>query len=159
MIKRSEKVAFMECSQDGQTTYTRMTGFTEFSVSKNPKEYSRKYIDEDLERSEVVGYSPIISYKLDVDPKNIVHNFLGMVADNEMMGSDAKCNIMIADLSNINEDGSANAIVRAFSIIPGTEGDDKNTYTLSGSFKAIGEKKFGIATSLDNWQTVSFTEN
>ena len=63
MIKRSEKLAFMEVTEGEGTVYKRMTGFTEFSLSKNPKEYSRKYIDEDMERSEVVGYSPAISYK------------------------------------------------------------------------------------------------
>ena len=156
MIKRSEKLAFMLVDEDNKTVYRRMKGFTELSVSKNPKEYTRKYIDEDMERSEVVGYSPAISYKFDADPDNSVHQFLTKVADYELLGEDAECNIIVADLSNLDKAGTAKAIMRKFSIIPQNEGDDRDTYTVSGSFKAAGTKIFGTATSTDNWQTVTF---
>jgi len=156
MIKRSEKLAFMEVDDGGSKVYKRMTGFTEFSLSKNPKEYSRKYIDEDMERSEVVGYSPAISYKFDTDPDNSVHQFLTKVADYELLGENAECNIIVADLSTVDAQGSAKAIMRKFSIIPQNEGDDKDTYTVSGSFKAAGAKTFGTVTSADQWQTVTF---
>ena len=158
MIKRSEKLAFMEIVDGDLAVYRRMTGFTEFSLSKNPKEYSRKYIDEDMERSEVVGYSPAISYKFDIDPENPVHQFLGKVADRELLGSDAQCNIIVADLSALDEEGRAKAILRKFSVIPQNEGDDRDTYTVSGSFKAAGSKIFGTAISSDEWQTVTFVE-
>ena len=156
MIKRSEKLAFMEVGDGENKVFKRMTGFTEFSLSKNPKEYSRKYIDEDMERSEVVGYSPVISYKFDTDPSNSVHQFLTKVADYELLGENAECNIIVADLSSLDEQGGAKAIMRKFSIIPQNEGDDKDTYTVSGSFKAAGVKTFGIATTTDSWQTVTF---
>ena len=158
MIKRSEKLAFMEVTEGNSTVYKRMTGFTEFSLSKNPREYSRKYIDEDMERSEVVGYSPAISYKFDTDPENSVHQFLCKVADRELLGTDAECNIVVADLSNLDADGSAKATMRKFSVIPQNEGDDKDTYTVSGSFRAAGVKIFGTATTADNWQTLTFAE-
>ena len=67
MIKRCEKLAFMEVTEGSSTVYKRMTGFTELSVSKNPKEYTRKYVDEFSERNAVVGYSPSISYKMDYE--------------------------------------------------------------------------------------------
>jgi len=35
MIKRSEKLAFMEVEKDGALVYKRMTGFTEFSIIRN----------------------------------------------------------------------------------------------------------------------------
>jgi len=158
MIKRSEKLAFMEVTDGDLTVFKRMTGFTEFSLSKNPKEYSRKYIDEDMERSEVVGYSPAISYKFDTDPENLVHQHLCKVADRELLGSDAECNIVIADLSCLDENNGAKAIMRKFSVIPQNEGDDRDTYTVSGSFKAAGVKKFGVVTTSDDWQTVVFEE-
>lgn len=158
MIKRSEKLAFMEVSDGGSTVYKRMTGFTEFSLSKNPKEYSRKYIDEDMERSEVVGYSPAISYKFDTDHENSIHQFLCEVGDQELVGAEAECNIIVADISNLDTKGGAKAIMRKFSVIPQNEGDDKDTYTVSGSFKAAGVKKFGTATTTDNWQTITFVE-
>ena len=158
MIKRSEKLAFMEVENDGIKVFKRMTGFTEFSISKNPKEYSRKYIDEDMERNEVVGYSPTISYKFDTDPANDVHQYLCKIADRELYGKDAVCNIIIVDLSKQNENKEAEAIMRSFSVIPENEGDDRDTYTVSGSFKAAGIKKFGVAKSEDDWQSVTFME-
>ncbi len=158
MIKRSEKLAFMEVENEGASVFKRMTGFTEFSISKNPKEYSRKYIDEDMERSEVVGYSPTISYKFDTDPENGVHQYLCKIADRELFGADAVCNIIIVDLSKQNENNEAEAVMRKFSVIPENEGDDRDTYTVSGSFKAAGVKKFGVAKSEDDWQTVTFME-
>ncbi len=156
MIKRSERLAFMEVGSGDEALYARMTGFTELSVSKNPKEYSRKYIDEDIERSAVVGYSPAISYKFDADPENVVHQVFFEVSDKELLGKETECNIVIADISKLNEDGSAKAIMRRFSIIPSGEGDDKDTYTCSGSLKVAGEKVFGKATTSDGWQTLTF---
>ena len=156
MIKRSEKLAVMEVSDGEEKVFKRMTGFTEFSLSKNPKEYSRKYIDEDMERSEVVGYSPAISYKFDADSDNSVHQYLTNVADRELLGEAAECNIIVANLSSLEANGGAKAIMRKFSVIPQNEGDDKDTYTVSGSFKAAGTKIFGTATTTDGWQTVTF---
>lgn len=159
MIKRCEKLAFMQVT-DGQTTaYKRMTGFTELSVSKNPKEYSRKYIDEDTERSSVVGYAPAMSYKLDLDSENAVHKAFAEIADKEMLGDDTVKSIVIVDLSSADSDGSCDAVMRDFAIIPSNEGDDSDTYTLSGSLKAAGEKVFGKASSEDGWKTLTFTAN
>ena len=61
--KRSDKLAFF--GEDKVSTFTRMRGFTEFSMSKNPVEYSRRYIDEKTERNDVVAYAPSISYSFD----------------------------------------------------------------------------------------------
>lgn len=158
MIKRSEKLAFMEVTENGNAVYRRMTGFTELSVSKNPKEYSRKYIDESTERNAVVGYSPSISYKMDYEPGNTVHNEFSKIADCELTGENAVKNIVIADLTTADNSGVCNAIKRAFSVIPSAEGDDSETYTLSGNMKASGEIVFGTAETEDGWQTLTFTE-
>ena len=156
MIKRSEKLAFMRVNENDES-YKRMRGFTELSVAKNPKEYSRKYIDEDMERSAVVGYSPSMSYKFDADPNDAVHKVFFDVADKELLGTDTERDIVIADISVLNEDGSCKAIMRRFSIIPANEGDDNDTYTFSGSLKAAGEKAFGTATTKDGWESITFT--
>ena len=158
MIKRSEKLAFMQVTESGSSVYRRMTEFTELSVSKNPKEYSRKYVDESVERNAVVGYSPAISYKLDYNPENSVHKEFAEIADKELIGEDAVKNIIIVDLTSADANGIASAVKRAFSIIPASEGDDSDTYTLSGNMKASGEIVFGTAQSSDDWQTITFTE-
>ena len=139
MIKRSEKLAFMQVLEGETKVFKRMTGFTE--------EYSRKYIDEDMERSAVVGYAPAISYKFDFDPASSVHKVFCNVADRELTGVDTECTIVIADISAADENGSCNAVMRDFSIIPSGEGDDKDTYTCSGSLRAAGEKVFCYAAA------------
>lgn len=154
MIKRNQKLAFM--NTDGEN-YVRMTGFTELSVSKKPKEYSRRYIDEDTERSSVVSYSPSVSYKLDLEKGNEVHEIFTEIADKELVGDLAVRKILIADISNLDEDGTCPAVCREFAIIPGKEGDDADLYTMSGELKASGEKIFGKASSDDNWHTAVFT--
>ena len=50
IIRRNDKVAF--AAINGSDTLYRLKGFTEFSVSKNPIEYSRRYIDEVSERND-----------------------------------------------------------------------------------------------------------
>ena len=157
MIKRCEKLAFMKVGDTNE--YTRMKGFTELSVSKNPKEYSRKYIDEDMERSAVVGYSPAMTYKLDLDPADSVHAVFTNIADHELTGDDAVKSVAIVDVSSLDSDGKANAIVREFTIIPATEGDDSDTYTVGGTMKAAGEITFGKAATSDSWSTVTITAN
>ena len=69
ILKRSEKIAFCKVGE----TYRRMRGFTDFSMSKNPTEYSRKYVDEESERNDVVGYNPTISFAFDRFSDDTVH--------------------------------------------------------------------------------------
>ena len=46
MVKRHQRLAFMNTDETGQTPkFERMTGFTALTNSKNPKEYSRQYVD------------------------------------------------------------------------------------------------------------------
>ena len=40
--------------------------------------------------------------------------------------------------------------------MPSGEADDADTYTISGDFKASGEKMFGTASTTDEWQTATF---
>ena len=157
MIKRSEKLAFMQVESGGEKVFKRLTGFTEFAISKNPREYSRKYLDEDMERSEVMGYSTSISYKFDTDPESEVHQLLYGIADRELIGDAAEVTVVVADLSTLSE-GVCVASKRKYSVIPSSEGDDADTYTVSGTLRAAGKNIFGTCESADDWQTVTFTE-
>ena len=65
LVGRHKRVAFMDVTGDGKT-YTRMTGFTSLSDGKNSTEYSRQYVDEASERSDVVGYAPSMDYEFDL---------------------------------------------------------------------------------------------
>ena len=135
IAKRSSKVAFYGVSTDDGVVYHRMSGFTEFATSKNPIEYSRQYVDEEMEVTDVVGYAPSVSYEFDLFDDNPVHKDMAAIADNE------------------------SAIKREFSVIPDGEGASMDAYTYSGSLKVKGEKVFGTAESTDGWKTCVFTES
>lgn len=147
--KRCDKVAFM--GVDGK--YYRMTNFTEIATSKNPKEYTRQYVDEEFERGNVVGYSPSISYSFDYDTENPVHNLLKEIIDNELIGDEAVVEIIMADIDD--PEGKNSAISRKWSVIPDSEGSSLDAYTYSGSFRANGEKEFVQVISADGWKTIT----
>lgn len=156
LVKRSDKVAFYGIN-DGQTvTYKRMTGFTDMSISKNPKEYTRQYIDEEFEQSDVVGFSPAISFTFDCYLNNDIHKDITDISDLEYTGGNAVRDIVIVDFTREDEDGYY-AVKRPFSVIVDTEGASSDAYQISGTFKVKGEKIFGVATSDDDWESCTFS--
>ena len=158
LFKRCDKLAFYGVKgSDGAVVYKRMTGFTEISTSKQPIEYKRQYVDEEFETSDVVGYSPAISYSFDRYSGNDVHDDIVKITDDELLGIDAVRSIIIVDMKSEKNSGYE-AISRDFSVIPDSEGGSLDAYTYSGSFKANGAKKRGIARSEDNFETITFGE-
>ena len=63
LVTRDEWLAYMEI---GSEYHLIGEGFTSFSESKNPKEYSRHYVHERSERTDTTGFSPSIAYSCDV---------------------------------------------------------------------------------------------
>lgn len=160
MELRSKKIPYIftgGTSSDGYLAsagFSRMTNFTEFSVSKNAKEHTSKYIDEDFERSEVVGYAPSASYKFDYEHGNLGHEVLVNISDKELTGNEAKVMIAIVDMTRnsvaSNVDGVYPCKLREFSVVPSSEGDDSDIYTYSGTLKAIGATEDGYMQILEN---------
>lgn len=159
VVKRSDKVAFYGVLDGENVRYHRMKGFTEMTVSKNPKEYARQYIDEAFERTDVVGYATAISYGFDQHTDDCVHSDLVAICENELLASDAIRSIVIVDFTSEGENGAFAAKKRDFAVIPDGEGDSMEAYTYSGNFKTAGETVFGTATSEDGWETCVFAEN
>ena len=156
MVGRSKKLAFYGIPGDTeQITYKRMTGFTSLSQSKNPKEYSRQYVDEDVEQTDIVGYSPSISYAFDQYKDNAVHEDIIKITDEELTTEDAVREIIIVDMTSETKAAKK----RSYSVIPDAEGDTTDAYTYTGNFKAKSKIVLGVATSEDNWETITFTEN
>lgn len=156
ILKREDKLAFMALTENA-SEYMRMKGFTEFSMNKNPIEYTRRYIDEKTERNDVVGYSPSVSYSFDKFSEDSVHNALVKIADSETVGAAAVRDIVIVDMSG--EGTSKKAVLRSWTIIPDSEGADTDAYSYSGTLKSNGAITEGTATSDDNWQTCTFLAN
>jgi len=159
LVLRSDKVAFYEVPGTTPVIH-RMTGFTSASTSRNPKEYSRQYVDEKFETSSVTGYSPAIGYTFDQYSGNAVHDDIVTITDDEKTGTDAVRNIVTVDFSKEGTiAGTYVARKRAFSVIPDADGDGTDAYQYSGNFKVAGETIKGVATSADDWKTITFAES
>lgn len=150
---RSKKVAFMEVDIG---TFHRMKGFTALSTNKNPREYTRQYVDEPFETTDVVAISTSMDFTFDQMQNDPVHKKLIDIIDGEKIGDDAIVTIVVVDLTS-EESGGCKAVKRDFAVVPSTEGDNMDAYTYSGTFRSKGAKIEGIASSTDGWQTCTFT--
>lgn len=168
IVERHKVLAFMgvptTVTESGTTTttivYNRMKKFTQFSCSKNPIEYSRQYVDEPFQQTDVVGFSPSYSYAFDKHKNLAVQEDIVGITNGEKLGDEAIRTIIIVDTTEATESSgtyTATALKRDYSIIPNSEGDNINVYTYSGNFKAHGEQTEVTVTSSDNWQTVSIS--
>ena len=154
--KRCEKLAFYGVKNGDDTVFRKMQGFTSIVTNKNPQTYTRRYIDEPFEQSDVVGYSPSISYTFDRFAGNAVHDDIIAISDRELTGDDAVRSIIIVDLA-APSDGGYPAVMRDFAIIPDSEGNDTDAYTYTGTMKVKSEIISGIAVI--NGDKCTFTEN
>ena len=156
VARRSEKVAFYGVKGESDAvTYHRMEGFTDITTSKNPKEYTRQYVDMDTEITDVTGYSTSMDYSFDWIKGNAVHDDLIQITDDELVGAEAVRSIVVVDMSS----DTYAAKKRDFTVVPDSEGDTTDAYTYSGSLRAYGEVVDGTATSEDGWQTITFEES
>lgn len=157
LVGRHKRVAFMDADGSGKT-FTRMTGFTSLSDGKNSTEYSRQYVDEASERSDVVGYAPAIDYEFDRYTNDPVHEKIAAITDDEILGTEAQVDIAVVDLfEQKTSETTCTARKRTWSVIPDTEGDGTDALIYKGSFKAAGEITKGTATTTDGWKTCTFT--
>lgn len=154
LVGRHKRLAFMEI--DGKLT--RMTGFTSLSEGKEAKEYSRQYVDEATERTDVVGYATSVDYEFDRYTNDPVCERLSTIADDELVGTAAQVDVVSVDIFTVNESKQAIARKRTYSVIPDTTGDGTDALIYSGNFSAASEIVKGYATSEDGWQTCTFTK-
>lgn len=155
IVKRSDKIAFMDVGTDTVPDFQRMRKFTELSKSKNPTEYSRTYVDEDGEVTDVTGYSEEISYAFDQYTDNPVHEKLANISDNELTGNDAIVTILIIDKTTKNSSDQYTARKRKYSVVPDSEGDSTDAYTYSGSLRANSSFEEVSATLSDDGKTAT----
>lgn len=161
LVKRSDKVSFFGNTSSGSEVFNRMRGFTTLSGSKNPSEYSRQYVDEEFEVTDVTGYSPSIEFGFDQYSGDLVHDEMVEILDGEMTGTDARRNIVTVDFSQpvTGQEGSYKATKRNYAIIGDAEGDSMDAYTYSGTFRATGKRITGTATLSNNNAVATFVED
>lgn len=155
LVGRHKRLAFMKV--DEKDTLARITGFTSLIEGKEAKEYSRQYIDESTERTDVVGYATAIEYAFDRYTNNAVHEKIANITDDEKLGVDAQVEIVSVDIFEENEAGRYPARKRTYSVVPDTTGDGTDALIYSGNFKAVSEIVKGYCTTTDNWLTCTFT--
>ena len=158
LIKRSDKVSFLGCISEGTETFNRMRGFTTLSGAKNPTEYSRRYVDEEFETTDVTGYSPSLDFGFDQYSGDTVHDEMVKILDGEALGTEARRNIVTVDFSQEAGEGSYKAVKREYAIIGDAEGDSMDAYTYSGTFRSTGKRIVGTATVDENGAVATFTE-
>lgn len=153
LVKRHQRVAFMDTDTTGSAPkFERMTGFTSMTNSKNPTEYSRQYVDRESEDTDVVGYSPSVSYSFDRHTNTPVHERIAKVHDGELTGSDALVDILIVDIfaQPGTENDSYVARKRTYAIIPDADGDGNDALIYTGSFKSKSDVEEGTAALSDD---------
>lgn len=158
LVKRSDKVSFLGCLDGNTETFNRMRGFTTLSGSKNSIEYSRQYVDEEFETTDVVGFSPSMDFAFDQYTDDEAHTEMVEILDNEYTGTDARRNIVTVDFSQPSGNGYK-ATKREYAIIGDSEGDSTDAYTYSGTFRSTGKRITGTATVSSDGSVATFTED
>lgn len=157
MVQRHQRLAFMNTGNAEAPVFTRMTMFTSMTNNKNPKEYSRRYVDKTSEDTDIVGYAPSIDYSFDRYTNTPVHDKIAKIHDGELTGTDALVEILVVDLFTAKEDGVCEARKRTYAVIPSADGDGTDALVYGGSFKSKSEVVVGTAKLDETEQTATFT--
>lgn len=151
VVMRSDILTFYGVpGESGEYTFYRMKGFSDLSNSKNAKEYSRQYVDEAFEQTDVVGYSPSMSFTFDRMRGDAVHDDIITIYNEEKLGSDAVRPIIVVDTE------TKEATRRDFAVIADGEGSGTEAFVYSGTFRSRGDRIKGSAETEDDWQTITF---
>lgn len=157
LVSRSELRSYMNVSTgDVAAVYELIgEGFTSLTEAKNPKEYSRQYIHEKTERTDVVGYAPSLDYSVDIYTNNPVIKRIREITDKELIGSDAQVSIVNVEIFS---DGTVDktkcvAYERKYAVIPDSKGEGVEALVYTGTFKAVGD----IVPGTFNIDTKAFT--
>lgn len=154
LVTRNQWETYMECLLLASPAYHLMgEGFTDLSESKNPKEYSRQYVHERTERTDVTGYAPSIGYSADVYDDNPVVSELVAVSDQELVGSAAQRNFVSVNLWKRVGADTYEAFRRKWAVIPDGKGDGTDALIYTGNLKAVGDFEkgtFNVTTKMFN---------
>lgn len=168
LIMRADRKMFMGVKSGSGSTETiyRMRGFTSLSESKNPTEYTRKYVDELFETTDVTGINSSYDFTFDLMSPNEVLTDIADIIDSEKIGDDAVRTFYCVDFHKPVDRGGYECIKRDFSIIGGSVGDGTDALTYSGTLKVKSDMTKGTATismpesggTSKNVQQITFTD-
>lgn len=154
LVMRAQLAHYMDTSDTSTPTWSRIgEGVTDFTESKNAKEYSRQYIDEYTERTDVIGYAPSFAYSADVYSDDPVCEKIVALTDAEAVGSNAVVTIITAN--EWESESAATAYKRDYSVIPDQKGSGVEALVYTGTMKAVGEQVEGTWNSSTKTFTVT----
>lgn len=141
LVLRHQWESYMNTGTDAEEYSLIGEGFTSFPEAKNPQEYTRKYINYKTERSDVIGYSPSISYSCDVITNDPVIKKIVEITDHEKLGDDTHVDIVSVNLWEKSGDGDTayTAYKRTYAIIPDGKGDGTEAMIYTGTMKAVSD--------------------
>lgn len=144
LVLRCQWESYMECG-DGETKTFNLIGegFTTFPESKNPKEYTRKYVNYKTEKTDVIGYAPSIAYSCDVITGEPCVTEIVKVTDNELLGTATHRDIVSVNCWEADTDGKCKAFKRTYAIVPDGKGDGTDALIYTGTLKAVSDITFG----------------
>ena len=142
LVNRNEWAAYAEVPGEGgtKTYYLIGEGFTSLTESKNPKEYSRQYVHEKTERTDVTGYATSLAYTCDTYSEDPVIQHIVKVTDKEFVGTEAQ--IKVCSVNMWVTDGGETvheAYERTYAIIPDSKGDGNDALVYSGTLRAASD--------------------
>lgn len=151
LVSRNQWLAYMKVGTGEASAFALIgEGFTSFSEAKNPKEYSRQYVHEKSERTDVTGYAPSISYSCDIYSADPVIGEIVDITDNELTGTAAHREVVSVNLWQPGAtNGTYTAYKRSYAVIADAKGDGTEALIYSGNLKCVGEPvkgTFAIAT-------------
>ena len=168
VLRADRKMFYGVKSSESEVTYTRMKGFTSLTESKNPIEYTRHYVDEPFETTDVTGMSSSYDFNFDMLSPNAVLTDMAKIIDGEELGTDAVRSFVSVDFNKpvSGSDGAYEAVKRDYAIIGDSIGDGTDALTYSGTLRVQStriEGKATIATPVggdkDTVETITFVEN
>lgn len=145
LIMRYQFASYMGCLTAGTGGAVTETfnligeGFTQLAESKNPQEYSRKYVSDKTTRTDLTGFAPQYDYTMDYIDGDPVVAEIAKITDNELLGTDAQRNIIAVNLWSDPTGAACEAKKRAYAIIPNQKADGTDALVYSGSMKAAGD--------------------
>ena len=141
LVLRFQFEAYMMCGSGESAAYQLIgEGFTNLPESKNPKEYSRKYVNYKTEKTDVIGYSPSIAYSCDVILNDPVVNEIVEITDGEYLGTATHREIVSVNCWEEESEGEFKAVKRTYAVIPDGKGDGTDALIYTGTMKAVSDR-------------------
>ncbi len=136
LVNRYEWESYIEV---GDKNELMGDGFTSLKESKNPQEYTRKYVNNKSETTDVTGFSPSIDYALDVYSESPVISVFVKICDDELIGTDAQVTITNVNRWQVDDAGKCTAYQRKYAVIPSDKGDGTSALNYNGTMKSAGD--------------------